>query len=134
MPDYGFFRFWGTVQNPISSDIPRWTPRLVSKIDYGFDQWLVVSSVMKKRFAYLFMKQCIYLVIQMYFMEVYFYFLWFGNKFTDFYVFPKILLTLNARLNIKESKILRKFKTQFEISQFKTMSSKLLYFNFTKSL
>ena len=70
----------------------------------------------------------------MYFMEVYFYFLRFGNKFTDFYVFPKILLTLNARLNIKESKILRKFKTQFEISQFKTMSSKLLYFNFTKSL
>ena len=80
----GFFRL-GTVQNPISSDIPRCTPRLVSKIDYGFDQWSVVSFVIKKLFVYLFMvKECIYLVIQMYFKQIYFYFLWFGNKFTDY--------------------------------------------------
>ena len=58
------------------------------------------------------MKECIYLVIQMYFMQIYFYFLWFGNKFTDFLVFPKFLFIV--------SKILRKFKTQFEGSQFKS--------------
>ena len=110
-----------TVENSISSDIPRSTLRLVSKIDYGFDQWWVVSFVIKKLFVYLFMvKECIYLVMQMYFMQIYFYFLWFGNKFTDFFVFPKFLLTIHTRWNIKRSKILRKSKTQFEDSQLKS--------------
>ena len=104
-----------------SSDIPRCTHRLISKIDYSSDQWSVVSFVIKKLFLYLFMvKECIFLVIQMYFMQIYFYFLWFGNKFTDFCVFAKLLLTLHTRWNIKENKILRKFKTQFEGSQFKS--------------
>ena len=94
---------------------------MVPKIDYGFAQWSVVSFVIKKLFVYLFMvKECIYIVIQMYFMEMYFYFLWFGNKFTDFFVFPKFLLTLHTRWNIKDRKIIRKFKTQFEGSQFKS--------------
>ena len=89
--------------------------------DYGFDQWSFVSFVIKKLFVYLFMvKECTYLVIQVYFMQIYFYFLWFGNKFTDFCVFPKFLLTLHTRWNTKESKILRKFKTQFEGRQFKS--------------
>ena len=49
---------------------------MVSKIDYGFAQWSVVSFVIKKLFVYLFMvKECIYIVIEMYFMEMYFYFL-----------------------------------------------------------
>ena len=110
-----------TVQNPISWDIPRCTPRLVSKTNYGFHQWAVVSFVIKKPFLYLFMvKECMYLVIKMYFMQIYFYFLWFGIKFTDFSVFPKILLTLHNRWNIKESKIQWKFRTQFEGSQFKS--------------
>ena len=34
-------------------------------------------------------------------------FLWFGNKFTDFFVLAKFLLTLQTGENIKESKILR---------------------------
>ena len=72
---------------------------LVSKIDYGFDQRSVVSFVIKKLFVYLFMvKECIYLVIQMYFMQIYFYFLWFGNKFTDFCVFPKFLSLNNVHI------------------------------------
>ena len=55
------------VQNPIPSCILRYTLRLVSRIDYSFDQWSVVSFVIKKPFVYLFMeKECIYLVIQMY--------------------------------------------------------------------
>ena len=88
--------------------------------DYGFDQWSFVSFVIKKLFVYLFMvKECTYLVIQVYFMQIYFYFLWFGNKFTDFCVFPKVL-NLHTRWNTKESKILRKFKTQFEGRQFKS--------------
>ena len=42
---------------------------LMSRVDYGFNQWLVVSFVIKKLYVYLFMvKQCIYLVILMYFM------------------------------------------------------------------
>ena len=57
----------GMVQNPIPSCILRYTLRLVSRIDYSFDQWSVVSFVIKKPFVYLFMeKECIYLVIQMY--------------------------------------------------------------------
>ena len=100
---------------------PRYTPRLVSKIDYGFDQWSVVSFVIKKHLVYLFMvKEFIYLVTQMYFMQIYFYFLWFENKFTDFCVYPKFLLTVHTRWNIKESQILSKFKTQFEGSQLKS--------------
>ena len=44
-----------------SLDLPRYvwfrmmTPRLVSMVDYGFDQWSVVSFVIKKLFVYLFM-------------------------------------------------------------------------------
>ena len=110
------------LQNPtISRDIPRCPPNQVYKTDYGFDQWSVVNFVIKKLFVYLFMvKECIYLVMQMYFMQIYFYFLWFGNKFTDFCVFSKFLLTLHTRWNIKGSKIVRKFKTQFEGNQFKS--------------
>ena len=109
----------GTAQKPISSSMPRCIPRLVSKTDYGFDQWSVVSFVFKKLFAYLFMvKECIYLVLHTYFMQIYFYILWFWNKFIDFCVFPKFALALHTRWNTKESKILRKIKTQFEGSQF----------------
>ena len=57
-----------------------------------------------------------YLVIQMYFIQIYF---TFGNKLTDFFIFLKFLLTLHTTRNIKESKILRRFKTQFEGKQFK---------------
>ena len=78
----------------------RYLPRLVSRADYGFDQWSVVSFVIKKLFVYLFMvKQCIYLVVQMYI-----------TKFTNFVVFPNFLLNLNVTWTIKESKILRRFK------------------------
>ena len=134
MPDYGFFRFWGTVQNPISSDIPRWTPRLVSKIDYGFDQWSVVSFVIKKLFVYLFMvKECIYLAIQMYLMQIYFYLLWFGNKFTDFFVFSKFLLALHTRWNVNNVKFWENTKFNLKAKNFSlTMRRNLLYFNFTK--
>ena len=45
------------------------THQLMSRVDYGFNQWSVVSFVIKKLYVYLFMvKQCIYLVILMYFM------------------------------------------------------------------
>ena len=45
----------------------RYTPRLMSRVDYGIDQWSVVSFCIKKLYVYLFMvKQCIYLVILMY--------------------------------------------------------------------
>ena len=36
----------------------------------------------------------IYSVMQMYFMQIYFYLLGFGNKLIDFFVFPNFLLTL----------------------------------------
>ena len=61
--------------------------KLVCTVDYEFDQWSVVSSVIKK-LAYLFMmKQCIYLVIQMYFMQIYFYISRSRNKFPNFFMF-----------------------------------------------
>ena len=53
------------------------THRLASRVDYSFNQWSVVSFVIKK---YIFMvKQCIYLVILMYFMQINFHFLWSEN-------------------------------------------------------
>ena len=79
--------------------------------DFGFDQWSVVSFVIKKLWVYYFMmKQCMYLVIQMYFMQIYFQLLWSWNKFANFVVFMNFLLTLHATWTIKESKILRRFK------------------------
>ena len=83
----------GTVQNPISSDIPRCTPRLVSNTDYGFDQWSVVCFVIKNIFVHLFMvKECTCLVTQMYFMQIYFYFLWFENECIDFLCISEIFV------------------------------------------
>ena len=116
----------GTVQNPISSNIPRCTPRLVCKIGYGFGQWSGVSFVIKK-LVYLFMvKQCIYLVIQVYFMQIYFYFLWFGNKFPDFCVFPKFLLTLRKVKNEGKQNSEKISKLNFKaVNLSLTISSKL---------
>ena len=87
------------------------THGLMSRVDYDFNQWSVVRFVIKKLYVYLFMvKQCIYLVILMHFMQIYFHLLWSGNKFTDFVVFLNFLSTLHATCIIKKSKILRRFK------------------------
>ena len=73
------------------------THRLMSRVDYGFNQWSVVSFVIKKLYVYLFMvKQCTYLFILMYFMQIYFHLLWSENKSTNFVVFLNFLLTLHA--------------------------------------
>ena len=73
------------------------THQLISRVDYGFNRCSVVSFVIKKLYVYLFMvKQCTYLFILMYFMQIYFHLLWSENKFTDFVVFLNFLLTLNA--------------------------------------
>ena len=64
------------------------TNRLMSRVVSGFNQWSVVSRLIKKLYMCLFMvKQCIYLVKFMYFIQIYLHLLWFGNKFTDFAVF-----------------------------------------------
>ena len=64
---------------------PRWWLWLTMVLTNG--QFYVLFS--RNFFVYLFMvKEYIYLVIQMYFMQIYFDFLWFGNKFTIFFVFP----------------------------------------------
>ena len=86
------------------------THQLMSRVDYGFNQWSVVSFVIRKLYVYLFtVKQCIYLFILMYFMQIYFHLLWSGNKFTDFVVFLTFLSTLHAAWIIKKNKILRRF-------------------------
>ena len=73
------------------------THRLMTRPDCGLNQWSVVSFVIKKLYVYLFMvKQCIYLVILMYFMQIYFHLLWSENKSTNFVVFLNFLLTLHA--------------------------------------
>ena len=83
------------------------------------------------------LKQCIYLVIQMYFMQIFFHLLSSANKLTDLFVFPIFLFTLHATRTIKRSEILRKFRVKIR-PNFKandisiTISSNLLYFNFTK--
>ena len=86
------------------------THQLMSRVDYGFNQWSVVSFVIRKLYVYLFtVKQCIYLFILMYFMQIYFHLLWSGNKLTDFVVFLTFLSTLHAAWIIKKKKILRRF-------------------------
>ena len=80
----------------------------MSKLDFGFNQWSVVSFVVKKLYVYLFMvKQCTYLVILMYFMQLYSHLLWSGNKFADFVVF---FVDPTRSVNYQENKILRRFK------------------------
>ena len=87
------------------------TYQLMSRIDYGFNQRPVVSFVLKKLYVYLFtVKQCIYLVILMYFMQIYFHLLWYWNKFTDSVVFLHFFSSLLATWIINKSKILRRFK------------------------
>ena len=78
------------------------THRLMSRVDYGFNQWSVVSFVIRKLYVYLFtVKQCIYLFVLMYFMQIYFHLLWSGNKFTDF---VNLLSTLHGTWIIKKAK------------------------------
>ena len=79
------------------------THRLMSRVDYGFNQWSVVSFVIKKLYVYLFMvKQCIYLVILMYSMQIYFLVLWSGNKFTDIVRHFWFFFTLHTTWIIKK--------------------------------
>ena len=82
----------------ISSKAWKDTHWLMSRVDYGFDQWSVVIFIIKKLYVYLFIvKQCIYLVTLMYFMQIYFQLSWAGNKFTDFVVFLNSLLPYTQR-------------------------------------
>ena len=128
------------VQNAIPSHKPRYTPRLVSSIDYDFDQWLVVNFPIKTPFyVFIYGKKCICLFIHMCFMQIYFYLLWFCNKIRHFFVFTIFLLTLhNVSYEVKQSseKIqkVNMIKLNWRTSNVKvSMSSNLLYFNFTKS-
>ena len=90
--------------------------RLMCRVDYGFNQWLVVSFAMKKLYVSLFMmKQCIYLVIFMCFMQIYFHLLRSENKFTNFAVFLNFLLILHATWIAKFWEYSKsQDKTQFE--------------------
>ena len=109
---------------------------LMSRVDYGFNQWSFVSFEVKKLYVYLFMvKQCIYLVILMYFMQAYFHLLWSGNKFTDFVVFLNFLSTLHAAWIIKKSKKIQRVRMRLSLKTNDVslaISSNLLFFNFTK--
>ena len=73
------------VQNAIPNHKPRYTPRLVSSIDYGFDQWLVVNFAIKTPFyVFIYGKKCICLFIHMCFMKYIFIFYDFGTKLDIF--------------------------------------------------
>ena len=51
----------------------RYTHRLASRTDYVFDQWSVVSFVIKSIFVHLLMaNECIWLIKQMYFLQIHF--------------------------------------------------------------
>ena len=112
------------------------THRLMSRVDYGFNQWSVVSFVIRKLYVYLFtVKQCIYLFILMYFMQIYFHLLWSGNKFTDFVVFLNFLSTLHAAWIMKKSKKIQRVRIRLSLKTNDVslaISSNLLFFNFTK--
>ena len=112
------------------------THRLMFRLDYGFNQWSVVSFAIIKLYVYLFMaKQCMYLVVLMYFMQAYFHLLWSGNKFTDFVVFLNFLSTLHAAWIMKKSKKIQRVRIRLSLKTNDVslaISSNLLFFNFTK--
>ena len=124
------------VQNAIPSHKPRYTPRLVCSIDYGFDQWLVVNFVIKNPFyVFIYGKKCICLFTHMCFMQIYFYLLWFWNKIAHFFVFAIFLLTLhNVNYEAKQSsetiQEVNMIKLNLRASNVRvSMSSNFLYFN-----
>ena len=105
---------------------------LMSRVDYGFNQWSFVSFVIKKC-TYLWWNSGIYLVILMYFMQIYFHYLW-----SEIYRFCRISeffvdLTRNVNYIEKQNSEKNQDKTQFENKLSLIISSNLLYFNFTKS-
>ena len=69
------------------------TPRLVSRDDYDFGQWSVVSIVIKKLFVYFFTVNSHIDVLHANIFSPFM--IW--NKFTDFFIFSNFLLTLHAR-------------------------------------
>ena len=94
------------------------THRLMSRVDYGFNQWSVVSFVIKKLYVYLFMvKQCTYLFILMYFMQIYFHLLWSENKSTNFVIFLNFCWPYTQRELYRKAKFWEDSKSQ-DKSQF----------------
>ena len=93
------------------------TNRLMSRVVSGFNQWSVVSRFIKKLYMCLFMvKQCIYLVKFMYFIQIYFHLLWFGNKFTDFAVFLNFSRSYTQRVLSRIEKFWEDSKSEVRLS------------------
>ena len=114
--DYWILQIYqGRAQNRRTYTPQRWCLGLTMVLNSGQLKVFLIKNLC----VYLFMvKQCIYLVIHMCFMQIYFHLLWCGNISTEFVVFLNFLLTLHATWAVKESEILRRFKesskTQFE--------------------
>ena len=115
------------------------THRLMSRVDYGFNQWPVVRLVIKKLHMYLFMvKQCTYLVILMQFMQIYFHLFWFGINLQIllyFWIFVDPTPNLNYQEKQNSEKIQRvKKRLSLKTNDISlTISNNILYSNFMKS-
>ena len=83
------------------------------------------------------MKQCIYLVILMYLMQIYFHFLWSENLqiLLYFWIFVNPARNMNYLDKQNSEKIQRvKIRLNLKTNDISLIiSSNLLYFNFTKS-
>ena len=113
------------------------THRLMSRVDYGFNQWLVVSFVMKKFYVYLFTDgETVYILLYSCTSCKYI-FTFYGLKInlqilSYFWIF---CWPYTQRELYTKAKFLEDSKSQ-DKAQFKNrrhISSNLLYFNFTKS-
>ena len=112
------------------------THRLMSRLDYGFNQWSDVSLVIKKLYVHLFMvKLYIFSYTHVLHASIFSPFIiW--EKTTDFVVFLNFLSTLHAAWIIKKCKRILRVKIRLSLKTNDvslTISSNLLYFNFTKS-
>ena len=92
----------------------RCTWRLVSRVDFGFDQWPVVSFVIKKLFVYLVWWNNVYtyVYILICYTDVFHGIFTFYDLGINLQIFciSEYLLTLHANRTLKESKITRRFK------------------------
>ena len=86
------------------SHISRYTPRLVTRIDFGFDQCSVVSFVIKKLFFQFIYGERVYILSYTDVLHANIFNYDLGINLQIFFVFLNFLLTINTTLTIRKEK------------------------------
>ena len=112
------------------SHISRYTPRLVTRIDFGFDQCSVVSFVIKKLFFQFIYGERVYILSYTDVLHANIFNYDLGINLQIFFVFLNFLLTINTTLTIRKEKFWEDSKLNLKGSNVSlTMSSNPSYFS-----